>query len=225
MFQSELIMGEQAFRRLFPGQDGYRVFLLDVAAGRRGRRSWRGSSRASPTRASTPPPPATASPPTIASRTPTCPPSRPWAALGLVLGTVGLATVLLRNALERRREIALLRALGYRPGHVSGMLLAENAALLGLGVGAGLVPPRSSPSFPAVMQRGGVLPLGAIARGGGGGHGHRAGHVRPRRGRGAALAAPGRAAERMSDAARTAGRASADEGGDRDAGRGGAVLR
>ena len=59
--------------------------------------------------------------------------------LGLVLGTVGLATVLLRNALERRREIALLRALGYRPRHVSGMLLAENAALLGLGVGAGLV--------------------------------------------------------------------------------------
>ena len=35
--------------------------------------------------------------------------------LGLLLGTVGLATVLLRNVLERRRELALLAAVGYRP--------------------------------------------------------------------------------------------------------------
>ena len=31
-------------------------------------------------------------------------------ALGLLLGTAGLAAVLLRNVLERRRELALLRA-------------------------------------------------------------------------------------------------------------------
>ena len=36
--------------------------------------------------------------------------------LGLVLGTIGLAAVLLRNVLERRRELALLRAVGYRAG-------------------------------------------------------------------------------------------------------------
>jgi putative ABC transport system permease protein len=36
--------------------------------------------------------------------------------LGLLLGTVGLATVLLRNVLERRRELALLGAVGYRRG-------------------------------------------------------------------------------------------------------------
>ena len=34
--------------------------------------------------------------------------------LGLLLGTVGLAAVLLRNVLERRRELALLGAVGYR---------------------------------------------------------------------------------------------------------------
>ena len=33
--------------------------------------------------------------------------------LGLLLGTVGLAAVLLRNVLERRRELALLGAVGY----------------------------------------------------------------------------------------------------------------
>ena len=36
--------------------------------------------------------------------------------LGLLLGTVGLATVLLRNVLERRRELALLGAVGFRRG-------------------------------------------------------------------------------------------------------------
>ena len=161
VFQSELIMGEQAFRRLFPALDGYRVFLLDVprpdesalvarlestladqgfdAATTRDRLA--AYHRVENTYLST---------------------FQALGGLGLVLGTVGLATVLLRNALERRREIALLRALGYRPGHVSGMLLAENAALLGLGVGAGLVSALVA-VVPAVTQRGGVLPLGAIA--------------------------------------------------------------
>jgi putative ABC transport system permease protein len=161
VFQSELIMGEAAYRRLFPGQDGYRVFLIDVprpdepavvaqlestladqgfdVATTRDRLA--AYHRVENTYLST---------------------FQALGGLGLVLGTVGLATVLLRNALERRREIALLRALGYRPGHVSGMLLAENAALLGLGVGAGLAAALVA-VVPAVMQRGGVLPLGAIA--------------------------------------------------------------
>src|SRR5206468_6409290 len=42
--------------------------------------------------------------------------------LGLVLGTLGLATVLLRNVLERRRELALLRAIGYNAGHFALMV-------------------------------------------------------------------------------------------------------
>ena len=59
--------------------------------------------------------------------------------LGLLLGTVGLGAVLLRNALERRRELALLRAVGYRQRHLSLMVLAENALLLALGLGTGVV--------------------------------------------------------------------------------------
>ena len=35
--------------------------------------------------------------------------------LGMLLGTLGLAAVLLRNVFERRRELALLRAVGYGP--------------------------------------------------------------------------------------------------------------
>src|SRR5262249_52738046 len=58
--------------------------------------------------------------------------------LGLLLGTVGLAVVMLRNVLERRSELALLRALGFRDLLVSWLVLSENALLLiwGLATGA-----------------------------------------------------------------------------------------
>ena len=46
--------------------------------------------------------------------------------LGLLLGTLGMAAVLLRNVLERRRELALLRAVGYNAGHLALMVIAEN---------------------------------------------------------------------------------------------------
>src|SRR5207253_8368988 len=57
--------------------------------------------------------------------------------LGLILGTVGLAAIVLRNVLERRRELALLRAVGYRPRHLAVMVLAENVLLLCMGLAIG----------------------------------------------------------------------------------------
>ena len=50
--------------------------------------------------------------------------------LGLLLGTLGLVTVLLRNALERRREFALQLAIGFRRAELAAQLVRENAALL-----------------------------------------------------------------------------------------------
>jgi ABC-type antimicrobial peptide transport system permease subunit len=60
-------------------------------------------------------------------------------ALGLVMGTLGLATVQLRSVLERRAELALLRAAGFRRRRLAEMVILENAVLLvgGLGVGMG----------------------------------------------------------------------------------------
>jgi ABC-type antimicrobial peptide transport system permease subunit len=59
--------------------------------------------------------------------------------LGLMLGTIGLAVVLLRNLVERRAELALLAAIGFGRGSRLRLVLAENAFLLlvGLLVGAG----------------------------------------------------------------------------------------
>ena len=61
-------------------------------------------------------------------------------ALGLVLGTLGLLAVLLRNVLERRAELALLRAMGYRERTLAAMVVAEHVLLMACGLAA--EPPR-----------------------------------------------------------------------------------
>ena len=57
----------------------------------------------------------------------------------MLLGTIGLGAVLARNVLERRREIGLLRAVGFSPANVRNMVLSEGMALVagGLLLGAG----------------------------------------------------------------------------------------
>jgi ABC-type antimicrobial peptide transport system permease subunit len=58
--------------------------------------------------------------------------------LGLVLGSVGLGVVLMRNVFERRGELALLLAVGYRPTEVRSMVLSEHGLLLLSGLAVGL---------------------------------------------------------------------------------------
>ena len=60
-------------------------------------------------------------------------------ALGLLLGTVGLAVVQLRSVLERRGELALMRATGFRRGRLLKMVMAENVLLLVGGLVVGCV--------------------------------------------------------------------------------------
>jgi len=59
--------------------------------------------------------------------------------LGLLLGTFGLAAVQLRSVLERRGELALLRATGFRRRLLAGMVILENAMLLVAGLGCGVL--------------------------------------------------------------------------------------
>jgi len=53
---------------------------------------------------------------------------------GLLLGTVGLGATLLRSALERRRELALMTAVGHTRTAVATLLLMENGGLLVAGL-------------------------------------------------------------------------------------------
>ena len=77
--------------------------------------------------------------------------------LGLLLGTIGLGAVLLRNVLERRRELALMRALGYQQSDFLVMSMAENLALLVAGLLTGAASAFLA-TAPVVWDRGGQLP-------------------------------------------------------------------
>jgi putative ABC transport system permease protein len=59
--------------------------------------------------------------------------------LGLLLGSLGVGVVVLRNALERRAELGLLSAVGYSRGAVRRLVFTEHGALLGLGMGSGVL--------------------------------------------------------------------------------------
>jgi hypothetical protein len=135
VFQGELIIGEKAFLREFPSQQGYRVFLMEAAAPERvagqieeslgdfgmdvqtASAKLAGFHRIENTYLST---------------------FQTLGGLGLLLGTIGLAAVLARNVLERRRELALLSAVGYAPGTLTKLVLTENLMLLSAGLLSGV---------------------------------------------------------------------------------------
>jgi putative ABC transport system permease protein len=59
--------------------------------------------------------------------------------LGLILGTVGMGVIVLRDILEQRGELALLRAVGFSRGLLQRMLLSEYTVTLAAGIACGVV--------------------------------------------------------------------------------------
>jgi hypothetical protein len=171
LFQSELVMAESPFMRAFPEWEGYRFFLADVPVGRTAGVTEILESRLSDFGVDAGP---TAERIAGFHRVEYTYLStfQALGGLGLVLGTLGLGAVLLRNVLERRRELALLRALGYRQADFFAMVVAENIFLLicGLAAGTGSALVAIAPTF---LDRGGQLPgrsvgfllLGVLATG------------------------------------------------------------
>jgi hypothetical protein len=80
--------------------------------------------------------------------------------LGLLLGTLGLGVVLARNMAERRGELAVLRAFGFRRSRLARQALAESAVLLLLGVALGTVAALASAAPGLVLAQ---VPWGALA--------------------------------------------------------------
>ena len=58
--------------------------------------------------------------------------------MGLLLGSIGLGVVVLRNILERRAELALLRGLGFTRGALRRLMISEHGRLLAVGLGGGV---------------------------------------------------------------------------------------
>ena len=96
-------------------------------------------------------------------------------ALGLLLGTLGLAAVQVRNVLTRRGELALFSAIGFSPSAVRRQLIWENASLLLAGLCIGtiaalvVVVPQALfgdatlPLSPIVMTLFAILTIGLLA--------------------------------------------------------------
>ena len=157
VLQGVLVVSERHFLRAFPKQEGYRFFLVDVPAGRGpvvtgpltdrltdwgvriepARDRLASFRRVENTYLST---------------------FQSLGGLGLVLGTIGLAAVLLRNVLERRGEMALLRAVGFRQQTLAAMLVAEHLLLMVSGLACGTLSAIVAIA-PAAAARGGAVPV------------------------------------------------------------------
>jgi len=82
--------------------------------------------------------------------------------LGLLLGSAGLGAVVLRNVLERRGELGLLLAVGFRKRQLHWLILSEHAALLGLGVSLG-VAAAAIAVLPSILSPTTQLPYRSLA--------------------------------------------------------------
>ena len=158
MLQSELVIGEPDFVRLFPRDEGYRVWMIETGSEAEvttyledrlsdfgldvidTRERWASYHEVENTYLAT---------------------FQALGSLGLLLGTVGLGAVLARNVLERQREIGLLKAVGFSPGDVRGMVLSESLALVGGGLLLGAVSAIVS-VLPALRDRAQSMPIGSL---------------------------------------------------------------
>jgi ABC-type antimicrobial peptide transport system permease subunit len=80
----------------------------------------------------------------------------------LLLGSFGLGIILLRNVFERRGELALLLAVGFRKPALRWLVLSEHAALLLLGLFAGVLAAAIA-VLPSILSPGSRLPFGQLA--------------------------------------------------------------
>jgi len=81
--------------------------------------------------------------------------------LGLLLGSVGLGVVVMRNVLERRGELALLLAVGFRRRALKWLVMSEHGALLLLGLGVGALSALVA-VLPALLSPGADVPYGSL---------------------------------------------------------------
>jgi ABC-type lipoprotein release transport system permease subunit len=132
ILQGQLLISEAEFVRRFPGENGYRSFLIDTEGDEK-------PIAEALTRGLT----------DLGLETTTTVDrlnrfnavqntylnTFQWlGGLGLLLGSVGLGLVVQRNVLERRSELALMAAVGFQKSQIQAMILSEHLRLLALGM-------------------------------------------------------------------------------------------
>lgn len=161
IFQGDLLVSDAAFLRLFPDTSGRRLFLVDCPVGKTAAvqaaleqdfAEYGLSVETTGKRQAA----------FLAVQNTYLSTFQSLGGLGLLLGTLGLAAVQLRNVFERRGELALLRAVGFRRSALGRLVFLEHAALLGLGLAVGAVA-ASLAVMPHLVGRGATVPWASLA--------------------------------------------------------------
>jgi putative ABC transport system permease protein len=160
VLQGTLLIDESRFTTRFPSVDGYRLFLIDAPADRMDAVAQELSSG-------------------LKDYGLTVTPAKERLAafaaventylsiftvlggLGLVLGSVGLGLVVLRNMLERRGELAMLRAVGFDRGRIRRMVFDEHWPLVLAGLACGVLAAVVAVA-PALQSPGGQIPYASL---------------------------------------------------------------
>jgi putative ABC transport system permease protein len=136
VLQGSLLIDEAEFARRFPSIEGYRMFLIDAPAGNTnivptlnyalrddGLELTKATARLAQFNA---------------VQNTYLGTFQILGGLGLLLGSAGLGVVVLRNVLERRQELAVMLALGFKASSLRWLVVSEHTALLLLGLGSGI---------------------------------------------------------------------------------------
>ena len=161
ILQGQLIIDEAEFVKRFPGESGYRMFLIDAPSN--------AVSQVSATLSRAMQDVGLELTPAVqrlnqfnAVQNTYLGTFQVLGGLGLLLGSVGLGIVVLRNVLERRGELAVMMAVGFRKATLQRLLLMENGALLVAGLALGIVAAAVA-VLPALLSANGELPVVSLA--------------------------------------------------------------
>ena len=138
VFQGRVLIDADAFAEKYPSEDGYRMFLVDVPPGRKrmvqqalaGRLARIGLDVTTTTERMLE---------FYAVESTYLAMFLVLGGLGLLLGSIGMGVVVMRNVLERRSELAILRCVGFSRRDVVQVVIAEHWMLLLAGLLTGMV--------------------------------------------------------------------------------------
>jgi ABC-type antimicrobial peptide transport system permease subunit len=160
ILQGSLLIDEAEFSRRFPGESGYRMFLIDAPSNSAAQVSATLSRALQDAGLELTPAVGRLNEFNAVQNT-YLGTFQILGGLGLLLGSAGLGVVVLRNVLERRGELGLLVAVGFRRRLLHRLVLSEHGVLLGAGLGLGIAAAAVA-VLPAIVSPGMQLPYGSL---------------------------------------------------------------
>ncbi len=161
VLQGRLLISHRHFTRLFPSEGGHRAFLVDTPAGGEERVIGMLSERLEAAGLD-----AVRSVDRLrefyAVEAAYLAMFVALGGLGLLLGSAGMGVLVLRTVMERRGELALLRAVGWSEREAARVVMAEHRFLLAAGLAAGTAAAALAVA-PAAAQPGVRLPVALLA--------------------------------------------------------------